>query len=170
MRTGTSAHPHSALPRSPSRAPPLARTCVSARGERHYPAVLCPGNAGMRDERPGRSRRRGGERSESATGCPVMKRLGWLIGSVALVTLTFWAYLGPAAGEGAEAGTRVGPADAFNPVTAGEALRMVSVNCSLATPSLRSTTLRSFRRMRCRGRRRHRSSGCRPMMKRRPTR
>jgi hypothetical protein len=51
-----------------------------------------------------------------------MKRFGWLIGSVGLVTLTFWAYVGPAVGEGAEAGIRVGPADAFNPVTAGEAL------------------------------------------------
>jgi hypothetical protein len=51
-----------------------------------------------------------------------MERVRWLVVAVAIVVLTFWAYLGPAAGEGAEPGIRVGPGDAFNPVTAGEAL------------------------------------------------
>jgi hypothetical protein len=51
-----------------------------------------------------------------------MNRIAWLLGSVAIVALTLWAFPAPSVGDGADPGVRVGARDAFNPVTAGEAL------------------------------------------------
>lgn len=51
-----------------------------------------------------------------------MKRLGWLGVWAAVIALTLWAYLGPSVGEGVEPGLRVGPTEAYNPVTEGEVL------------------------------------------------
>ncbi len=51
-----------------------------------------------------------------------MNRIAAAMGVVVLVALTVWAFSPPQRGGTNEAGVRVGPRDAYNPVTAGERL------------------------------------------------
>ncbi len=51
-----------------------------------------------------------------------MNRVWALIGSAALVALTIWAFAPAAMPSGTPPGVRVGPTEAYNPVTAGERL------------------------------------------------
>ena len=51
-----------------------------------------------------------------------MKRLWPVLGGVALVGLTFWAFAPRSESSGVEPGVRVGANEAYNPVTAGEPL------------------------------------------------
>jgi hypothetical protein len=55
-------------------------------------------------------------------GCRAMDRLLLSAAIIALAALTAWAFSAPSTGSGAEAGVRVGPGEAYNPVTAGESL------------------------------------------------
>lgn len=51
----------------------------------------------------------------------VMNRVSIVVGALLLLGATFWAFSEPAAPSFSE-GVRVDPSDAYNPVTAGEAL------------------------------------------------